>query len=150
MDVPKTKAPEFSFATNNTFLRKAPDTSNFHNVQFPVSTRLSMPILVNCQAFIVPRIQEVFLRLLRDSTQVTYVFLWNICMFTSEANMENRDGIENYVSVKHFMKEVGKAREIDMYAILEKAGKERTRQDLESVGLPKGISWDEWLLRLND
>ena len=150
VDVPKAKAPDFRFATNNTFLRKAPDTSNFHNVQFPISTRLSMSILVNCQAFIVPQIQEVFLRLLRDSTQVTYVFLWNICMFTSEANMENRDGIANYVSVKNFMKEVGKAREIDMYAVLEKAGKERTRQDLESLGLPKGISWDEWLLRLSD
>lgn len=108
-----------------------------------------MPILVNGQAVIVPQIQEVFLRLYRDPAQVTYVFFWNICMYSSEANLGSKDGIAQYVGVKNFMKEVGKAREIDMYAVL-KAGKERPRQDLESVGLPKGMLWDEWLLRLND
>lgn len=150
VEVPKDESPEFGFVTNNTFLRKAPARKEYHGVGFPISTRSNMPILANCQAFVVPRIQEVFLRLIRDSAQETYVFLWNICMYNSEANMESRSGIEEYVKVKEFMKEVGKAKEVDMYAVLEMAGKKRTRQELEAIGLPKDLSWDEWLLELND
>lgn len=150
VEVPKKEPPEFGFVTNSTFLRKAPDSTKFHGVEFPISTRSNVPILANCQAFVVPRIQEVFLRLVRDSTQETYVFLWNICMYNFEANMESRDRIEGYMKVKEFMKEVGKAKEVDMYAVLKMAGKKRTRQELEAVGLPKDLSWDDWLLELND
>ena len=56
--------------------------------------------------------------------------------------MGDRDDSESYVMVKYFMKAEAKGDVVDMYKVLDQAGKERSRADLESLGLPEDMEWD--------
>jgi hypothetical protein len=71
-------------------------------------------------------------------------------MYPEEAGLKNRENVEDYVMVKYFMKVKAKAEPVDMYEVLERAGKDRTLADLGSLGLPGGMKWDAWMLQLND
>lgn len=64
--------------------------------------------------------------------------------------MEGRDDFDTYGQIKYFMEVVGKAKIIDMYNTLEKAGEQNSRQQLEVLGLPESMRWEEWLLELLD
>lgn len=142
--------PDFLFVTNHTFLRRALPTTGFHGVHFPVSSRHTSTILVNGQAFLIPKLQNVFLRLIRQKETAEFLFLWNVCMYPAEATMEGRDDFDTYGQIKYFMEVVGKAKIIDMYNTLEKAGEQNSRQQLEVLGLPESMRWEEWLLELLD
>ncbi|KAI8625021.1 hypothetical protein F5Y19DRAFT_451970 [Xylariaceae sp. FL1651] len=150
IDAPVNELPEFQFVTNSTFIRKTLQAKDFHGVQFPVTTRSTVPILVNGQAFVIPKLQEVFLRLIRHSSQPVHLFLWNICMYPQESALETRANVEDYIAVKHFMKSERNANETDMYAVLDRAARERGRHQLKELGLPETLLWDDWLLELND
>ncbi len=142
-------AQPFSFVTNSTVLRTLFPAEDYCGVAFPVTTRKTVPILVNGQAFVVPRIQEIFLRLVRQAEEPTYLFMWNICMYPPGA-MRTREQLRLYTSFKAMLKFESKAQEVDMYSVIEMAGQQRTELDLEYLGLPRGISWDAWLLEIND
>lgn len=150
IDAPMTSYPKFSFVTNNTFIRRALPPEILHGAEFAMTTRPRASILVNEQAFVIPQVQEVFLRLIRQPEDAIHVFLWNLCMYPEEAVLQTRSDVERYLEVKAFMKTRGKADELDMFAYLAKAGKERSDEDLESVGLPATMSWDDWISQLND
>ncbi|KAI0468718.1 hypothetical protein F4859DRAFT_490107 [Xylaria cf. heliscus] len=150
VDIPVDKIPEFRVVLNDTFIRKRLEFKNFHGVQFPITTRSTVAMLVNGQAFVIPKIQEVFLRLVRDSSQPVHLFLWNICMSMQRSGLGTRADIARYLAVKRYVKLKGNGDEIDMYEVLDNAGQRRERHELEALGLPKTRSWDEWLLELND
>jgi hypothetical protein len=144
------KPPKFAFVLNHSFHCKPLPPTGKSEPEFPVTTRSMSTILVNNQAFTIPRLQEVFLRLVRQPSEEKHIFLWNICMYPEEAGLKNRENVEDYVMVKYFMKVKAKAEPVDMYEVLERAGKDRTLADLGSLGLPGGMEWDAWMLQLND
>lgn len=144
-----TKAPDILWLTNSTVLRAPLPVSPYFGAQFPVTTRHTAPILVNRQAFIVPRLQEVFMRLMRGSKEPKYLFMWNICMYPSDA-IDSKRSISFYTGFKYFLETNGTVFDIDMYTVLDGAVEHLDRSALEEVGLPQGMSWDEWLLEIND
>jgi len=178
IEIPHSELPSLnlSFVTNNTFLRRTlpppppQQTPSFHGVHFPVPgrTQNTTAILVNGQAFVVPRLQELFLRLARENStqpnpkhkaestaepeaEPVWLYLWNVCYHAGgRVGLGTREDMENYVTVKSFVKRIPNSGEMDMYAALDRAGDERARADLEALGLPAEMEWDEWLLELND
>ena len=101
-------------------------------------------ILVNGQAFYIPKILELFLRLIRDAEYGRFLFLWKICVYPEQVEMKGRKVIEDYVMTKYFMTHHG-ADTIDMYHALEGS----LDPDI-CAEAPNGMHWDDWLLELND
>jgi Heterokaryon incompatibility protein (HET) len=142
--------PKFAFVVNNSFLRRPLPKRHPLDPEFPVTTRSTSIILVNNQAFMIPRLQEVFLRLMRRPADEEQIFMWNLCMRPDEAGLNDREDVERYVMTKYFMEVKAKAETVDMYEVLDRAEADRTRAKLESLGLPKDMDWNEWMLELND
>ncbi|KAL9111605.1 MAG: hypothetical protein Q9187_007901 [Circinaria calcarea] len=141
---------DFAFILNHTFLRRPLPERNQSGLGFPVTTRSTSTVLVNNQAYVIPRLQEIFLRLIRDPADERWIFMWNLCMRPDEAGLHNREDVEMYIKAKNYMQSVRKAEAVDMYEILDRAGENTSKADLERLGCPDHMEWDDWLLELND
>ncbi len=140
--------PDITFVTNSTVLRHALPPETIRGVDFPVTTKQNLSILINGQAFAVPCAQKVFLRLFRDVTYPKFLFIWNICMPPPTSTIKSRDDVELYTKIKAKIVRWDNCDEVDMYEVLENAGKDVLREDLEALGLPEGMEWEDWLIDL--
>lgn len=140
--------PDITFVTNSTFLRHALPPETIRGVDFPVTTKQNLSILINGQAFAIPCAQEVFLRLFRDVTYPKFLFMWNICMPPPTSTIKSREDVELYTVIKANIVRWDNCDEVDMYEVLENAGEGVPREYLEALGLPEGMEWEDWLVDL--
>lgn len=78
------------------------------------------------------------------------MFLWHLCMLPDEAGLNRREHVETYLKTKSFTEVKAKLEAVDMYEVLEKAAADRTKADLELLGLPGHMDCNDWILELND
>ncbi|KAI9767500.1 MAG: hypothetical protein M1839_004488 [Geoglossum umbratile] len=106
--------------------------------------RLTTLILVNGQSFRVPKALEIFLRHVRHESEECLLFILKICEDPKFASAQSRGPIQGYTILKEDLYLPQASATIDMYSVLDRA------RDTQSEQLPKGMSWDDWLLELND
>ncbi|KAH8671601.1 hypothetical protein BX600DRAFT_250886 [Xylariales sp. PMI_506] len=149
VEFPINNLPAFHIVTNSTFLRKVLPHEDYCGANFSVTTRHTVPILVNGQAFIIPRLQEIFLRLFRNSSDSFYISLWNVCVYPHETIHTIRD-LQGYLNMKREYEVAYKGTDLDMYSVLDDPPKAMTVDEMAQLGLPDGMSWDDWILDMND
>ena len=149
----------FAFVANHLFLRPplyeeepSHEQKGYPLFMPPLASRESTLILINDRSYPVPRLQEIFLRLHRDKEESRLVYLWNVCRRPQEVGMFDTERMGVYVRNRERVlgREKHEVLVVDMYKVLERAGEERDRGELEKLGLGREGSWDEWLLQLAD
>lgn len=146
-------APDFEFVINSAVLRP-PVTrlshKNFPGISAGVTTRRVSAVLLNGQAIMIPSLQELFLRLYRDSEEPKFLFLWNLCMGPKWAGTGSELEFPLYFKKMGMLKQAISFSTLDMYSVLDNTDAERAREVLEYFGQPEDTAWDEFLLGLNE
>ncbi|KAF2656625.1 hypothetical protein K491DRAFT_691840 [Lophiostoma macrostomum CBS 122681] len=152
---------EFAVVGNHMFLRpplyedEEDEDGNDEDNAYPtppLASRSTTQILINNRSYPVPALQEIFLRLHRDAKESKLVHLWNVCRKPRDVGMYRSERLKEYVKTKECLlkSEVQKVSVVDMYEVLERAGRERSEAELGRLGKPEGVGWMGWLLGLAD
>jgi hypothetical protein len=114
------------------------------NATLPKPPRRTTSILLNGQSLCVSKAFEIFLRHLRHPRDEHLLFVWPICEDPKYAINQSRGPIEGYTIGKQDVYFPKASATVDLYEVLERA------RETQAEMLPEGLSWDEWLMELND